>query len=336
MGLRNLIKRLDIVLSILFIPFALLFYFARTLCTSTSQQSLVVRPGGMGDLILLTLALELYDPNFRENYFFIIETRSEPWARFLNLKYSVYTDYRNFWKLPRFKKTYNTEQRYGLAALYSAIFTDRVFSGKTLFQFESNRFGFWGKSVPYDACTTPETSSFAKLIFDKNLGDFNTLRTAPSNSQFVFFLGGTFSLGRNLDAQEWADIIQAWNADKPLIAISAPEEKAKLKEIVSLCKRKITIQEFPNFNEVAVFLRGCEKVLTVDSGALHLCSYFGVSTDSVFTNGRFLKWKPLAGRSRVLKTELPCQSCVLFGHEPPCKINYQCNHLKGIQWKPVS
>src|SRR5262245_18960479 len=82
-----------------------------------ATRPLIVRPGGMGDLILLCVAIE--DLDLRpQDFEWVIERRSVPWARHLGLAFVSYdaTPLRTQWRLAgRYTTVVNTEQRYGLS-----------------------------------------------------------------------------------------------------------------------------------------------------------------------------------------------------------------------------
>ena len=77
---------------------------------------LIVRPGGLGDLVLCCIACEMLGRDPRE-FVWLIEKRTEPWARHLGLDYACYDriDRRSLGLRARFPLVINSEQRFGLA-----------------------------------------------------------------------------------------------------------------------------------------------------------------------------------------------------------------------------
>src|ERR1043166_6030136 len=82
-----------------------------------ASRPLMVRPGGMGDLILLCVAVEALGLT-TDRFFWLIEQRSAPWARRVGLEFSCYDDspLRTHLRLAgRHPLVINTEQRFGLS-----------------------------------------------------------------------------------------------------------------------------------------------------------------------------------------------------------------------------
>jgi hypothetical protein len=80
-------------------------------------RPLILRPGGMGDLILMCVAAEElgYDPR---EFFWVIERRSSVWAQHLGLDYFCYDSelLGSHWRLAgRFTTVINSEQFFGLS-----------------------------------------------------------------------------------------------------------------------------------------------------------------------------------------------------------------------------
>jgi len=83
-----------------------------------------------------------------------------------------------------------------------------------------------------------------------------------------------------------------------------------------------------SFEDCCSTVQQASFVLTLDSAPVHIASFYGVRTISVFTSGRERKWAPLAPESITLKRgNLPCQPCTLFGQVPPCPNSYACKDI---------
>ncbi len=61
-----------------------------------------------------------------------------------------------------------------------------------------------------------------------------------------------------------------------------------------------------------------------DSGMLHIGVGLGKPTVSLFGSGIAAKWAPKGSRHVVLNKNLPCSPCTRFGYTPPCPINTKC------------
>ena len=73
----------------------------------------------------------------------------------------------------------------------------------------------------------------------------------------------------------------------------------------------------------AVIAQGAALV-SGDSGVLHLAVGLGRPTVSLFGPGIAEKWAPRGERHIVLNRHFPCSPCTRFGYTPPCPINARC------------
>jgi ADP-heptose:LPS heptosyltransferase len=84
-----------------------------------------------------------------------------------------------------------------------------------------------------------------------------------------------------------------------------------------------------NFSQLCDRIASSEEVLTIDSGFLHIASYYGVPTTGIFTSGRERKWASLARDSSIVRrNDLACQPCTWFGQVPVCAHNFACKDLR--------
>src|SRR5689334_8574765 len=101
-------------------------------------RPLILRPGGMGDLIVLCIAVEQLGLDPRD-FFWVIERRSKVWARRLGLPHVCYDDdiIRQHWRLAgRFPMVINSEQFFGLSQATALLACGRT---SALTCFSTNR-----------------------------------------------------------------------------------------------------------------------------------------------------------------------------------------------------
>ena len=80
--------------------------------------------------------------------------------------------------------------------------------------------------------------------------------------------------------------------------------------------------------ETAAVIARSALLLSGDSGVLHLAVGLGVPTVSLFGPGIEAKWGPKGEGDIVLNHRLPCSPCTRFGTTPPCPCQARC--LSGI------
>ncbi len=76
--------------------------------------------------------------------------------------------------------------------------------------------------------------------------------------------------------------------------------------------------------ETAAVIQKSALLLSGDSGVLHIAVGLGVPTVSLFGPGRAKKWAPQGDRHSVINKNLPCSPCTTFGTTPPCTIHARC------------
>jgi len=74
----------------------------------------------------------------------------------------------------------------------------------------------------------------------------------------------------------------------------------------------------------AAVIQRSSLLLSGDSGVLHIAVGLGTPTVSLFGPGRAKKWAPQGDRHIVINRELSCSPCTTFGTTPPCPINARC------------
>lgn len=296
-------------------------------------RPLILRPGGMGDLILLCIAIEElgHDPR---KFFWVIEKRSSIWAKHLQLDYACFDDnlLRQNWKIAgRFPTVINTEQFFGLSQATALLACGR---NSTLTSFDTNRAAAWAdRQVAYDPDRTHESVAFQLLLG----AGLNVQRPAPLEAERrrarsatqkpIVGLAGLQSQSRAFSAGEWAQFIRDWIGCGEFWIASAEGDRPVARQV---------LQQFPGqaelfeggFEALCGLIRESEEILTVDGGFLHIASYYGVPVTGLFTSGRDRKWAALSPGSRVVRrADLPCQPCTWFGQVPHCTRNFVCKEL---------
>lgn len=76
--------------------------------------------------------------------------------------------------------------------------------------------------------------------------------------------------------------------------------------------------------ETAAVLEQSQLLISGDSGVLHIAVGLDVPTVSLFGPGRALKWAPRGDKHILLNKQLPCSPCTIFGTTPPCPYNARC------------
>jgi len=302
-----------------------------------NDEKLVVRPGGLGDFICADIALQELALDARD-FTWLIERRSQPWARFRGLPHLCY-DENPLETLAQLRDRYslviNTEQLFGLAgacALLSRSNEGRVVS------FDTNRASEWSDAaVDYDWRDRHETVEFARLFADAlDLPEPTAMRLPrprlyPPSAPPLVAIAGRQSPSRRLSLDAWTALVSKWHAKRAFLVAAAPEDAEFAAQLSSRFEGLAT-RFTGGFEELCEQIARSEEIFTMDGGAVHIASYFGVSTFALFTSGRDRKWHPLGEGSRILRRhDLKCQPCTKFGQVPPCPYGYACLKLEDVE-----
>lgn len=76
--------------------------------------------------------------------------------------------------------------------------------------------------------------------------------------------------------------------------------------------------------ETAAIIEKSALLVSGDSGVLHIAIGLGKPTVSLFGPGRARKWAPRGDRHVVINKGLPCSPCTTYGTTPPCTFNARC------------
>jgi len=318
-------------------PAAVMAAKAGALCFRGRRRDprpLIVRPGGMGDLILLCIAIEDLGRDPRE-FFWFIERRSAVWARRLGLHFACHDDgpIAQHLKLAgRFGLVINSEQRFGLSQASAALACGH---GAKLVCFHTNLAArFAHVCVPYDPDAAHEAVSFRNLLAAAlDLPDRRAVepparkRKWPGTGSPIVGLSGLQSESRAFSDEQWARFIQARLGRSPFRIASSETDRPVARRLALRFPEQAEVFEGP-FHALCDAIACAEEVLTVDGGFLHIASYYGVPVTGLFTSGRDRKWAALGqGSVALLRQDLPCRPCTWFGQTPPCPHAFACKEI---------
>jgi ADP-heptose:LPS heptosyltransferase len=329
----SFLKRLDWIVSPAACYFAALFPRFKA---AVPAKKLILRPGGMGDFICADMALQELGLDARD-FTWVIEKRSKPWALFRRLPHVCYDEMPRealSRVMGRYSFVMNTEQRFGLAEAYAMAC--RAKKGR-LASFTTNRGSSWSHvRVPYDWKDRHETVEFARLFaaaldLPEPTGPrLPRPRLYPPSAPPLVAIAGRQSPSRRLSLDAWTALISKWHQKRPFLIAAGPEDAVFAGELTRRFDG-LASSFTGSFNELCEQIARSEEIFTMDGGAVHIASFFGVSTLALFTSGRDRKWHPLGKGSRVLRRhDLTCQPCTKFGQVPPCPYGYACLKLEDV------
>lgn len=309
---------------------------------------LFIRPGGIGDAVLLIPAINALKRNFPGISISVLAEKRN--AAVLSLCEAVdctycYDCFRDLVKVLRdsYNAIVDTEQWHRLSAVLA-----RLIGAPMLVGFATNqRKRLYTHSISYSH-DEHEIDSFFSL-----LEPFGILTEHASNSLYLSVPAR--------DAGSAAEKLEVL-ADSPFVALfpgaSIPEKRwgsAKFRELALRIRGhglRVVVVGGKGEAEagaaiagggVACNLAGCTSLaetaavlarscllVTGDSGVLHMAAALGIPTVSLFGPGIARKWAPRGECHIVLNRHLHCSPCTRFGHTPRCSEGARCLAEIGI------
>lgn len=348
------LRFLDLVFSwLLVLPSVSLKYLRRRLTRKwhLSRQNppeydcAIVRPGGMGDLILAGKAFDALN-TYSGKAIWLIQKRGEAWAIQNRMNYVIIDDISFINTIVngiQCKYIVNSEQYYGLGAIIALAIAR---SGSIIAGFCSNRLA-WTQDLTakYQNKSRHEYYSFLDLFSlvcgnsDENDRNLLVRRSKKKQLNGILAIGiaGFNCQSRSLSVELWEKYTKIILKEGTYRCVSIICQASDLKFGSALARRlgsnlDITVNIISGgFAQACSAIKNADRVLTIDGGLVHVSSYYNVPVDAIFTAGDPCKWHPLEETSTIIKSskKLKCMPCTYYGKISRCMLKYECrNSLK--------
>ncbi|CCK80298.1 glycosyltransferase family 9 protein [Desulfobacula toluolica] len=298
------------------------------------NKILIIRPGGMGDAILLIPVLKAVSKKIKPaNIDILCEPRNQEIfhaVQFVNntLSYKNPTDL-----ISVFRKQYDiiidTEQSHFLTAIITRLLKADLKSGFHV----NGRQKMYTISIPYRH-DIYEADSFWNLIaktldFKESFSwDFPYFKQEKKNfisdicfEKYICVFPGASIDERLWPEKSWAKVIdQLTQFGWKCVLLGSHKEINQCRTIIKYCKTRDIINLCSQLTilETTLVLKKSSLLISTDSGILHLGVLSDVSTVSLFGPGIEAKWAPKGHNHLVINKNLDCSPCTKFGTTPPC------------------
>ncbi len=348
----SLLKKADLFLGMPLIYFARLFPFSRNEVLSARPRILIIRPGGIGDAVILLpvvahlkkkypdAMIDILAEKRNESVFSLsssirkIYCYDEPKALFMVLRY-------------KYDVVIDTEQWHRLSALttrmtnapirigYATNERWKMFTHSIAYSHEdSEKKSFFNLLTPFtiempvedekDSLTIPlKISEKIKLI----------LQPLLSRKIIALFPGGSI-IEKRWEVDKFREVAKKITQHGYCAVIIGGKEDVRdgleivtgLSNIVNLCGRL-------SLSETAAVFQEVQLLITGDSGILHIADAMRKKIVALFGPGNVKKWAPRGKHVAVITKNLGCSPCSTFGYTPRCKNNVAC--MKNITVEEV-
>ncbi len=313
-------------------------------CPNTAhdfRRILIIRPGGIGDAVLLASPVKLIKQSYPDTHITILAERRNSGTFTLIPqvdKVLCYDRIGNFVQALRdyYDVVIDTEQWYRLSAMVARLVRAPVKIG-----FDSNeRRSMFTHCIPYDQ-NAYEADNFLALLEPLGVsvkcdaGEASLVLPPQSVSKAVELLkplcSDSFVVifpGASIQEKRWGGrrfcLVAKRLAENgyKVVVVGGREEWADGNMIVG--GGGLNLAGRTTLAETAAVIARSSLMISGDSGVLHIAAGLGIPTVSLFGPSNANKWAPKGERHVVLNHHLPCSPCSKFGSMPSCPIDLSC------------
>jgi len=308
---------------------------------ATPGSVLLIRPGGMGDAILLIPAILQLSARFPHCRIEVLaEARNGAVFALCPVVKRVYHYNQPADLLRVLNRTYDlvidTEQWHRLSAVIARLVRSRMKIG-----FATNE-----RSRMFTATVSYAHQDYEILSFLRLLEPLGVEYAEPGSAPWLQIppqvkLPTEFKLpqdsplvvlfpGASIAERQWPIAAFATLAERLLesgcavVLVGAAPDVAAGQALQQRTPGVVNLIARTSLLQTARVLKHAALLISGDSGVLHLAVGLAVPTVSLFGPGIAAKWAPAGARDRVINHQLDCSPCTRFGTTPPCPIGGRC------------
>lgn len=300
------------------------------------RNILVIRPGGIGDAVLLLPMLQQLSDLYPDA---IIEILAEhrnievfSWSPVIS-KVWLYDRPLSFVRLfrRRFDLVVDTEQWYRLSAVVA-----RLLSVSRSIGFATNtRSRMFTDPCMYTS-DEYEATMFLRLLSSLNkeklaptLDGLNALALPESEiffkNPYVVIFTGASAVAKQWPAERFAEVARyCEKIGFDIVVLGGRSEHATSQIISRSLSRCHNYVAKTSLTESASIVSRAALTVSVDSGVLHIAQMLHIPTVALFGPSNHKKWCCTEGLNMIVRAEANCAPCSQFGIIPKCHHSFQC------------
>jgi ADP-heptose:LPS heptosyltransferase len=337
----TLLKKIDAVIG--YLSASALPQPVRRNLPSPVSSLLLIRPGGIGDAVLLALAINSIKKNYPAIYITVLAEKRNAGVFQLIPGVDRLLCYNHPSELLQalrcsYDAVIDTEQWHRLPAVVARNVAAPVKIG-----FDTNeRRRMFTHPIPY-AHDDYEAASFAHLLAPIGIEAIAVEMVAPflsipeaaackaaglleslHDEPFVVAFPGASIPERRWGADRFRRVAEVLSVFGIRMVIVGGKEDRQQGDVIIGGGLGLNLAGLTSLSETAAVIQKSALLLSGDSGVLHIAVGLGVPTVSLFGPGRAKKWAPRGGQHIVINRKLTCSPCTTFGTTPTCPINARC------------
>lgn len=304
---------------------------------------LFIRPGGIGDAVLLIPAIQSIQKTFpKTTIFFLAEKRNAAVFQLCPEINAVlhYDRPTELFKAVRnsYDLVIDTEQWHRMSAVvarfinapmsigYATNERKRLFTHPVdYFQDDYEVVSFLNLLKPLIGEVTVQSEApFLTIPPAATVAAQNLLSPLANRGIVALFPGGSV-LERKWGSARFHELAKLLaNKGYGIIVVGGKEDVRAGEEIIEDLPHSLNLSGKTTLPQTAAFLKDSSLLITGDSGIMHIGYGLGIKIIALFGPGREKKWAPRGENCKVINKNLPCSPCTTFGYTPKCKINAEC------------
>lgn len=306
------------------------------------RRILIVRPGGIGDAVLLAPAIGALKKKFPQAEITMLAEKRNAGVFALIpsvtkvLRYDVPTEFIAAFRLKP-DLTIDTEQWYRLSAVVA-----RLVGALTLIGFGTNeRARLFHHAISYSH-DDYEADSFLHLLAPLGItppvsiatpflstpptahARVTQLITPLEGQPFIVLFPGASIPERRWVANRFGQVAASLAAlGYKIVIVGGKEDMATAASIIANTDG-LNLAGQTNLAETAAIIGQSTMLISGDTGILHIGVGLGTPTVSLFGPGIAKKWAPQGPQHCVINHHLPCSPCTKFGYTQKCRHHAKC------------
>jgi lipopolysaccharide heptosyltransferase II len=348
----RILKKLDSIFGPLFVAVSARLLIPAKGLKKAINSILFIRPGGIGDAVLLIPAIQALRKKFPQATIHILSEKRN------SAVFALYPDIQKVYHYDRpielltaicsnYDVVIDTEQWHRLSALVA-----RAVKAPQSIGFATNeRKKLFTHRVPYSH-DIPETISFLNLI-EPLVGDVSYdpcmpfLNVPEKSAEKIELLLKPLSSSKIVSLFPGGSIREKrWGGDRfhrtaePLseqgygiVVVGGKDNAREGETIIQGIPGSLNLCGKLSLPETAAVLKRSSLLITGDSGIMHIGYGLGVKIVALFGPGNDKKWAPLGKRCTVITKNLACSPCSSYGYTKRCRDHAAC--MSGITVEEV-
>ena len=303
---------------------------------------LFIRPGGLGDALLLLPVIEVFAKQHPDTKIDILaESRNQAAFSFLKISHCVelYTDLGAFFRLrkKRFDVIIDTEQWYRLSTVYARLLkpgrligfatnerarllTDKVSYSLDDYELES----FFHLLEPLGIVSN-QSGKRLGIVLGQNVVDQAQLLLAKFGAdQWVAVFPGASLPEKRWPTENYCKIVKELQGKGLGVVIVGGETESEVADTIEAETGCTNLAGKTSLAVTGGVLVNTNLLISGDSALLHLAASLEVPTVSLFGPSSPIKWSPLGEQHKFLQEDFECVPCSRYGHIPACPYNVKC------------